>query len=671
MDIIVLYYKSYKVNELLDILEGLTLKNFKIKICAFFICICMCISVLTGCSLFVKNTEIDNAKTAIKVGDTVITKEDLIEDYRRFYNQNSSYFMYYDDETIMNVFYDSVVSNKIILIEAQKFVDDGTLVITDEDIQEVWDNVFDYIYHQVDDEEEVVLSLKGVEEDDYPQRLKTDTSSTEKAYKYEAYTFEPVSVKIATGESYNKDNYKIDDEIVKLNEYILQYNDSDDEENKNMIDIPEEELAIRIQAYNKYISELQLSAKAGKKDHSASAVLKAEVERAYKSYFESMLYTKYQEYINSTTAGVEGKYENQFSDSVIAEKYRKLLNASKESNTVETSYVEVVTSTSNDSLILYHNDEVGDLYFTVQHILVKFDDETLETLKATDGYDVTKDALFREYYEQVRASIATEEYIKNMETSYRDEDGYTVKEDDGNGNMIESKIAIGDFTSDRTILGEYNTQLNQRLDDLHATDEYISMTEAEKKVADERVKTILFQEFSWKYSEDTGSLVSDKISGVLGFGINSKNNENGSLVKEFANGARELYEAYKNDTDGSHGIGATILPVVSDYGVHLMMLTGVYSNGEIVSTKKVVDTETVSKTDAEIVSDLKKAYVSNLTSESLYEYVYDMIKSELVGTSGTYFTDHKNALVKEYNESKNIKYFNKMSKDELTKAISA
>ena len=99
------------------------MKNFKTKILAIVLCVCMCLSVLTGCSLVVKNTKKDNAKVALKVGNTVITKEELIEDYNRFYQQNSSYFMYYDTDKIMQIFYESVVANKIVLIEAQKLIE--------------------------------------------------------------------------------------------------------------------------------------------------------------------------------------------------------------------------------------------------------------------------------------------------------------------------------------------------------------------------------------------------------------------------------------------------------------------------------------------------------------------------------------------------------------------
>ncbi|MBQ7466721.1 MAG: hypothetical protein IJS74_01460 [Clostridia bacterium] len=645
------------------------MKNLKTKIVAILICICMCFSVLTGCSLFVKNTEKDNAKIALKIGDTVITKEELIEDYNRFYQQNSTYFMYYDTDTIMEIFYNSVIENKIIMIEAQKLVDDGTLVITDKDVQGVWDKVFDFVYGQVDSNEKAIYELAGKEENEYPERLKEEETSDEKAYKYEAYEFEAVEVKTETDSAYDPDNFDTDAEIVELKNYLLKYNTSKDEEEKTLVDIAEDELAVRNQAINEYIADLQFVAKSNKKDYAADKVLKAEVERVYKSYFDSMLYTKYQDYIKSTIAGVEGKYENKFSDSAIVEKYKKLLKASKESNTVDKSYIELVTSSSNDTLILYHNEDVEDTYFTVQHILVKFDDATLDTLKETAGYDVTKDAMFREYYEGVRSSIATDDFIKSMTASYRDENGYAVKEDDGTGKMVESKIAIGDASTDDTILGEYNSELTARLAALHATDEYAAMTADEKAATDQRVKTLLFQEFSWKYSEDTGSLVSDKLSGVMGFTINNKANENGSWVKEFAEGARELL-ANADNHDGTYNFGNEIKAVVSDYGVHLMMLTGVYNKGEVVSTTKEVTDDIVDKTDAEIVSELKNTYISNLTTESLYEYIYDLIKDELVGDSGTYFTDHKNALVKEYEDAKKIKYVNKMSNSELTDAIS-
>ena len=203
--------------------------------------------------------------------------------------------------------------------------------------------------------------------------------------------------------------------------------------------------------------------------------------------------------------------------------------------------------------------------------------------------------------------------------------------------MQEYKVSV------KEIRDLYAAELAERLAELPS-----SATELEKT----RVKTLLFNEFAWKYSGDTGSLTNEKLSGVLGFTITSETDNHGSFVKDFTNGARKLYEDYLLDST-ANGIGEHIASVVSDYGTHMMMLTGVYEAGAV----------------AENVEDLKTSYVSNLTEQTLYEYVYDMIKDELVGDNGTYFNDFRTQLVKHYEEEGLIEWVNKMSYEALTKAI--
>jgi len=417
-----------------------------------------------------------------------------------------------------------------------------------------------------------------------------------------------------------------------------------------MVDIAESEKANRQKAYEMYLANLMLSAKANGKDSTAEVVLETEVKRIYENYYENALYEKYQEYVESTAIGTDdGEFENKLSDEIIAQKYKQLLNASTEKNTLLDNYVSVITASDNESLILYHYNGKYT-YFTVQHILISFDDETLGILEKTEGYDPEKDAMFRKYYEQVRDLYDNE---GDMKTSYRDDNGYTVKDTDDK----EIKVSITD------IRNAYATELAIREQDFNnkvSSGDLVFDTQEEQDLAFTRIKTLLFNEFAWKYSGDTGSLTKDKLSSILGFTVSSETDEHGSFVKDFANGARAMYEAYLQDKV-NNGIGMQIDAVTSDYGVHLMMLTGVYEAGEVVST--------ANKTDAEIVSELKKNYVSNLTEQTLYEYIYDMIKEELVGDEGTYFTDYRNELVNSYKDSDLIEYVNKMSYEELNNAI--
>ena len=622
------------------------MKNFKLKLFSLVLCTFMLLSVFTGCSLFVSNDGKDKNKVELVIGEEQITREELSQLYYSFYSQNSSYFYYYGEEQIADLFYRSVIASKLTLQEAKKLIANNTIVVTDEDYKDIWKNVFDYFDNQVTTAEKAILTSKGAKDEDLPKRLQTSKDSEEKAYKYEPYKFEKVEYKPATGTQATAP--EIDGKIPELKARLFKYNTSKDKENPVYEDIAEAELKVRNQAYEQYISSLVLSAKANNKDTNRNTVIKAEVERVYKSYYESKLQELYQDYINSTSARSDEGYTDHYSNAAIVKKFKELLNASTESNTVEDNYIEVVTSTDNDTLILYHYKGKYK-FFSVQHVLVSYSDEILSQLKNTNGYDTAKDLEIRNYYEQVRAAlVGGTSDIENMETTYRDDDGYTVK--DANGNKL--KITIGEIVS------KFNEEANKRLTELHQTDEYIAMNAEQRNLADIRVRTLLFNEFAWKYSGDTGSLTNDKLAGVLGFTITSENNNHGSFVKDFTNGAREMYASIEDETKK---LGEEIKYVVSDYGVHMMMITGVYEPGELVKI--------TGKSDDDIVEELKNNYVSNLSTQTLYEYVYDLIKEKTVGEKGTFYADFRNAMIKKYTDEGKVEYKEKLTYEQLNNLI--
>ena len=595
----------------------------------------MCFSVLAGCSLVTKDESQKNNEVVMTVGSTQITREELVEQYYNFYNQYNQYFVYYGEDTMMDWFYNSVVSRALVLEKANAALEDETIKFVDDEYEEIWYDVFDYINAQIDTREKAILIQSGIQEDNLPERLKSDDTK-ETAYKYEPYEFEEVEVV----------DYSIKASAVKpefedkLNELlttaIYTYNAEKDEDAPRIdTNIPEEEKAVRTLAFNRYVESLVLAAKADKKDSSTNNVIGREVERLYKLYYESALQEKYQEYIESTIVDTLDEHKNLLSDEVIAKKYIELSNKDNQTNSTKENYVDVITSSSTESLILYHyNGE--NTYFTVQHILVKFDDATVETLKMHEGYTDTVDSLYREEYKQVRAQLAGT--LGDMTTAYRNDDGYYEKE--------------------TIIVGGEEKEVNKTI----TVDEILANYDADLPGgATLRDKTLLFNRYAWKYSADTGSL-NTKFSTKLGMTISSEVDNHGNFVVDFANGGRELYENYVSHT---YDIGEEISFVLSDYGLHLMMLTGVYTPGKVVETTNAGDYRDY----ADIVDDLKNNYVSNITEQSLYQYFYDMVKDELIGSSGTYFSDYRTKLVKECKENGELDDSNKLSYSELSAAI--
>jgi len=631
------------------------LKKIKSMLCSLLLCLCMCFSVFAACSPFQKQE--DYTVPCLTIGTKTLTKQDVIDAYYSFYQSNSYYLAYYDDAYIEKIFYESLIAREIILQKAEEALKDNEIYYTAEDMQKTWEDTFDFIYGQIDTKEKALLLLADSNEENLPERLKTEESSKEKAYKYEPYKFERVE-DIYTNEGKTQaEPYDIDQIIEQFLEGVYQYNSSKTGD-RTMVDIEDQdEIASRKAGFERYLSSLILSAKANNKNADKDEVLKQELLRVYNNNYENTIYATYQDYYNSTAVST-----GKFGDEAIIDKYEALLKASVESNVIEDNYLSVIGSSDNDTLILYHyNGEFT--YFTVQHILIKFNSEVTEILKNTDGYDSSKHNIYRDSYETIRDS-----YVSNdMTTTYRDENGYTVKDNDGNA----LKITLGEIKS------LYYAELQTRLGKLDGTyvgelteeeqaaaQEYASMTPEEKTLAQERVHTLLFNEFAWKYSADTGSLTNEKLAGVLGFTISEEADERGGYVIDFANGARELFNEYLTG-NGSIGIGQTVKQVVSDYGVHLMVLTGVYDAGTG-NGKAVVE---LTGNVAQDIETLDSTYVSYLTNQSLYEYVYDMVKNSLVGDNGTYFSDYRKSELVNYKKEGLVKEHSKMSLDQLNNAI--
>ncbi|MBQ9790416.1 MAG: hypothetical protein IJW24_02355 [Clostridia bacterium] len=605
---------------------------------SIILCVCACFSFFfTGCSLVETDNSYKDTEVVMTVGDTEITRKELVDQYYSFYNQYYQYFMYYDQDTMMDLFYSTVENRTLVLGEAKKMLESGELKFIDDEYDEIWYKVFDNVDSQLDTIEKALRLQAGTSEDDLPEWLKDDEDE-ETAYVYKPY--DPTENKIEAVSYVGKTSATMPTLASKIEElqtsaiykYVLELDEDKprDEQEKQITE--QDDKVYRDVAFTRYIDSLMIAAKAEGEDSSRSVVLEKEMQRLFDSYYDSALYTKYQEYQENN-----GVIDDELlSDDKIVAKFVELVSKDTQANSSEDAYVEVITSSSNESLVLYHNN--GEYkYFTVQHILVKFEDATLEKLKEHEGYDAKLDNMFREEYEALRQELAGASF-ENLWGTYRDaETGLTVKEDNGSGEMVDVKVTASEI--------------------LLKVGAIVTANEGNPNAI-----AYEFNKLAWQYSADTGSLT-EKLSAKLGFTISSEADNHGSYVSDFADGARELYD----NGAGTIGDYSTVL---SDYGLHIMMLTDVYNYGAIVDyMKDDGNGKMILKSTAEIIGALKNKKVSNMTEQTLYDYFYDMIKSELVGDNGTYFTKFRNKLVADYKEDGKISYEYKMTYEELSEAI--
>ncbi len=607
---------------------------------SIILCICACFSFFfSGCSLVNTDASYRDDEIVMTVGDTEITRKELVDQYYSFYNQYYQYFMYYDQETMMDLFYNTVESRTLVLSEAKKMLVSGELKFIDDEYNEIWYDVFDYVDAELDKIEKALRLQAGEKEDELPEWLKEDEDK-ETPYVYEAYDASENKVEeISYAGKTEAVAPVLSDKINELKtesiyKYVLELDEDEDRASQEKTITDADDRVYRDVAWTRYVDGLMIAAKAEGENSAKDVVVQKEIKRLYDSYYESALYTKYQEYMSSNGVITDGL----LSDAKVVAKFLELVSKDTQANSSEDAYVDTITSSSNENLVLYHNN--GEYkYFTVQHILVKFDDLAIETLKEHEGYDAGVDNMIRLEYEAFRESLAGVDFA-NLSTTYRDAvTGLNVTvTDSGSGEETDAKISASEIIAKVQAIAS-NGSLS-----------------GEQKVYE-------FNKLSWQYSADTGSL-SEKLSAKIGFTISTEADNHGSYVSDFADGARALYNA----NSGAIGSYSTVL---SDYGLHIMMIADVYEPGKAVIEymRDNGSGKMILKSTDEIATLLKNEKVSNMTEQTLFDYFYDMLKTELVGDSGTYFTKLRNKMIADMKKDGEISYEYKMTYEELSEAI--
>ena len=455
------------------------MKNFKLKIISLIICLCVAMSALGGCAIVVKDKTEAMQANSIRIGNTVVTKQEVADLWRSFYT-NAQYYFYsgYDHDEILKIFYKTLVLRYATIQEAEKLIADGKMKYTQKDEANVWEDVFESFATSVDTREKALLEQQGKKEDELPKRLQDESSesaSDVKSYKYEDYSFEGMKdyeckycddnrgAELANGYKVGKEiadqtvNQMIDvfestylniyaeeldedealeDAYASIAEYKELLADGLENGNKYFKAIAQSELETRQYAYQMMIGSLILSAKAEGKNTDRRTVTFNQIKEAYVSAYETYLQNMYADYIKSLAdkADAADRYElatNVYSlnDKAIVARYLQLLGKDIQGYKLEENYIAVLEAKATDSLLMY--TYAGEnYYFTVQHLLVNFDADTAAALKEIPGsndsasveqYNAYK-AIRDGYYEEL--GLASWKEYNNV--VYVDDNGYAV-----------------------------------------------------------------------------------------------------------------------------------------------------------------------------------------------------------------------------------------------------
>ena len=725
-------------------------------------CVCLCsLFSFAGCSLVKEDTSISNQEEVMRIGDLKLTKADVINSFYTYYQNNNSYFSYYDEETIVESFYTWSVIKQIVNSKSEEALynpetnPNGFIVYNEEDAKEVKDALFEYIYTQINSYETAIYELNGVEEKDYPVWLRTEDSEKETATSFESYKSskpDTDDIKIHDKSQYKA---KLTDSEVKafkdeINAYLFEYV-SEKAENEDEEDVrskmSESQATIRNMAYSRYLEGLVSNSKAAGETIDETEVFLNELVRVYNAYYESQVSALFQTYwienylLNENAVDIDGDgvvdYEKDaLSDKEIVKIYLEEYFTDMQLYQVEDSYIATLTSDDGASLVLY-NYNGRNYFFTVQHILVKYDDYMTEQVSKLPGYNSGSsdyDAMIHQNFVKERDKITNaysmmttvnkdnaERFAENEEIKvygnyyFYDEEfegdkdnnfGYIALETttlndkvvytrpDTNEEIDEADVLY--LASETDVLNAYETNLNKWVD---LATNYISADNAETrnsivkanpeieyvlkvaldmhnsgKTIDEiknKLASLLFVELQWIYSTDS---LGNELSNKMGYVISNYEDENGNWVVDFAVGARKIMKEIEEGNADTSDLSETNI-VISNYGYHIIKVDNVFASGESLVDMDSLENE-IDIEDADFVAEmaelLKETYVCAASNQTLYDYYYDTLYSELVGSSsssGSYFLELQYKWLAEYYEADDIEYYSQMTYDELMESI--
>lgn len=385
-------------------------------ICLFFVGVFS----FSGCSLVSGNSEKKGEAIVMKIGDTNVTKNDLINAFYTYYHNNSSYFAYYDEATIEESFYTWFTVKTLVTELSNKALYDSTtnpsgyIYYTSEDAETVWEYVEDYFYGQINTYEKALYSADGVLESDYPEWLHDHAHDEETASKFSHYTspVKDIVYKDRKADAVKKlTEEQVYSKVAALKAGLFKYVESEDEDgNETLADIMDEGLIVRNQAYANYIQALVSNAKANGTSTKVDDVLKAEVLRIYNAYYESQISVIFQNfYVQDYLLDLDGTGDKAtLNDKAVVAKFLDAYYADRQTYRLQDGYIEKMESKDGASLLLYHY-EGRNYYFSVQHILVQFTEYAMEQVQGLEGYGVSNsgEAITNKYVED-RNNIAVD-----------------------------------------------------------------------------------------------------------------------------------------------------------------------------------------------------------------------------------------------------------------------
>ena len=495
----------------------------KNRIIGLILCVCLCATLLTGCSLYRKNTDAKNNAIAVKVGDEIITREDVQTMYTSlYYGSNAIYRYLYTEEELTQLVVNSLVNNKVALQEAKKLV-----TVTEDDFDEIVADIKSVILDEIDERESEYIKANG---DNIPERLCDGKDCTDPTHHHEEDTsVDPLDV---------YESVIVTPSVV--GEQITE--DKKAEKVENLIAEIKADCAAfetRQNVFNEYLAELVQAEVIDGKVSGKETALKNKIDELVDYNYDQKFVLNLEEYINSRI---------EITDDEVVAKFEELLRAEQEKY-ADGSFVKTFEGATDGTYLYMGYPSTNEGYFHVEHILLQFTKEDLAILKTLTGYGVGEDGVSAD--EWVAYVAARNSFVNNIIASYKTIDGKTAT--DGSGS--ELKITAADLV----------VSVNEIIDDTTLTDEQ---------------KAIEFRKLMYMYGQDPGM----KTKNIFGYTFTANRDDlkdssvdSKNFVDEFIDKAYELYGSISASGD----VAISDNYIVTDNGIHILMAYGKTKRGAI------------------------------------------------------------------------------------------
>lgn len=570
----------------------------KRKIICLILILAFAVACLSGCILEIDEERDMNqivATVTYKGNSAIIKKVDVVELYAQ---QGSQWQEYYGwNEQVFDYLLENLTNRKLLVLDA---VDRGLCE---------WDeNTHSIVVYEKNQDGDIIGPANGLTYADVNKAQ--DIVNEQYKAVYEAL-LEEVKEEYAKGEedsgssgsSGSSDEDDEDDRIVRP----LPTVEEDEEEKvytEDAFDVEswfmnfsyetnEERIAI-----NRVKTMLEKQYRSSENDYQT---LQTQIEQIVIQKLEKALY---------------GNEEILITDADVWAKYQETLNANKEAMQKDDS--AYTTAISNNQVFFYH-PKSG--YGTVKHVLLSFEEASQKTdkvgtnhIRFNDGwsYETYQERLAQDYSEPALDSYRSElaknltlDYYGDFMTWYESDEGYKGLSDEDKDKLIDWRDGKTAVETNLT----YTTFFQKLVDEINA----------QQTIADKLAKFENFI-FGYSYAEDGGMFNNDVDYTVKGEDEKSYMGEFTAVCQKLMmNKDTEKYEGnYGVYTTGDIGKVGAMGWCITDYGVHLVIVTNLYQSENV--------DKATGEYDVQSAEDLKNIVLDNNNPDvTLYSYIKDTL----------------------------------------------